>query len=585
MIGVLTLSLLLTGLGLVGLGGWLARDSRWAGLSQLLAGASMIIAGLSASRQTTLIIAAALLASSVVLFPRREVIRRAAPHRSSWVQVVLLTVIAICAVLACLSGSQALVAAGWIVPGVAVVWVWWVIDRRPGADRRAAIWVAVGLGLVGLGWGLAEMIVTRPTSTAGAVFSVLVVPASMIVARSQLAADPRRILVHIVVLVVAAIAYLAAFSGLTALAELISGPTSAAYSTVFALVPALGMPLLVRRLRAGLTVLVLGHRADPWTVASGILDRMDRGPRAALTVVATTANLPYVRLEVDDRPTAVVGAPTEPVVAIDLGVEDHRARLVIGLRDGDDALSLDDRRLLQAVAPLLSELIRSELLAADLQTAREQTAAARAEERRQLRRDLHDGLGPRLSSLVYAVDASRNLSRSRPAEADQVLLGLRGDIVRAVEEVRRLSYGMRPAALDDLGLVEAVQRHADTLTGTANRPLAVGFVVRQLPDKIPAAVELAAYRIAVEALANIARHSAAEQATVLLSAETEALVVEITDDKVETTDGKDVADDAWQPGVGIESMRTRAEELGGSLVAGPAAAGGQVRAVLPWGSG
>ena len=580
MIGVLALSLLLTGVGLLGLGSWVARDSRWAGICQLITGVSLIIAGLAPSRQDPLILAAILLASSVVLFPRREMFRAAATSRSSGrVQGALLVIIAVSAVTAWLGGYGTLVAAGWIVPGMVLTWVWWVIESRSGPDRSAMIWVAVGLGVLVLGWVVAEMIVPGPSARAAAVLGLLAVPVSMIVARSRLAADPRRVLVHIVVLLVAAIAYLAAYGGLSALADLTFGPPSMALTTSIAVVPALGMPLLVRRLRAGLRVLVLGHRADPWTMASGILDRIDRGTQAALAVVATTANLPYLRLEVDGQSVAVVGDPTEPAVAVDLGLEGHRAQLLVGLREGDDTLSFDDQRMLQAIAPLLSEMIRSELLATDLQAAREQTATARAEERRQLRRDLHDGLGPRLSSLVYAVDASRNLLRGSPTEAEKVLLGLRGDIVRAVEEVRRLSYGMRPAALDDLGLVEALQRQADTLAGSADRPLEVEFVVVQLPEEIPAAVEIAAYRIAVEALSNVVRHSLANRTTVLLSAGAEALIVEV----VEQGAGA-AADRAWDPGVGLESMRIRAEELGGSLVAGTSAGSGRVRAGLPWGS-
>ena len=572
--------MLLTGLGLLGLGGWLSRDSRWAGSCQILTGLGMMIAGLTSSRQVPLTLAAVLLAGSVILFPRREMFRAATTYRSfGRFQTTLLAIIAGTGMFAWLGGPEALLAAGWIVPAIVLVWVWWVIDRRSGPDRRAMIWVAVGLGVLALGWAVAAIIVPSPPATAAATLCLLAVPASMIVARSRLAADPRQVLVHVVVVLVAAIAYVAAYGGLIALAELTSGPLSTELATAIAVLPALGMPLLVRWLRAGLRVLVLGHRADPWTMASGILDRIDRGTQAALTVVATTANLPYLMLEVDGQSVAVVGDPTEPAVAVDLGLEGRRAQLVVGLREGDDTLSVDDQRLLQAIAPLLSEMIRSELLAVDLQAAREQTATARAEERRQLRRDLHDGLGPRLSSLVYAVDASRNLLRDSPAEADQVLLGLRGDIVRAVEEVRRLSYGMRPAALDDLGLVEALQRQADTLVGSADRPLAVEFVVRQLPAEIPAAVEIAAYRIAVEALSNVVRHSLADRTTVLLNAEAEALIVEVVEQGAGVA-----ADRAWDPGVGLESMRTRAEELGGSLVAGTSAGSGQVRAVLPWGS-
>ena len=103
------------------------------------------------------------------------------------------------------------------------------------------------------------------------------------------------------------------------------------------------------------------------------------------------------------------------------------------------------------------------------------------------------------------------------------------------------------------------------------RPVSVAFTAGELPD-LPAAVEVAAYRIVTEALANIARHSTSRTADVRLDCRDDGLHVEVLDSG--TSDG-------WRPGVGLSSMRERATELGGSLEAGPGADGGRVHALLP----
>lgn len=581
MITVVDLSLVITGLGLVLAGVLLGRATRWSAATMGATGLFLIIGALAwwTSRQTYgIVLAGGTLAASIVFFPRRESWRPPARSPAAVVQVLLVGLIAVMMIMALLLGPEGVVAAAWIWSGCAVGWVWWVIDRRPGPDRRSMIWLAAAIGSVAVVWAIVGFVVPGELSAAVAVLCVWALPAAMIVSRSRAVMDPRRVLVQAVVLLVASVAYLAGYAALTAAIELTVGPPSPGQTTAVALLVALTMPVLVRALRAGVAVLVLGRRADPWRTAAGILNRIDRGPQAALSVVASTAQLPFLHLDVDGRAAALVGAPSGPTVPIDLDVDDHAAQLIIGLRDGEVGLGSDDRRLLAMITPLLSEMIRSDLLAVQLRAAREQTATARAEERRQLRRDLHDGLGPRLSGLVYAADASRNLVRIDPATAEEVLVGLRTDIVAAVEEVRRLSYGMRPAVLDDLGLVDALRQQADRLSGDAGRPLEVVFSVRGLPAETPAAVEVAVYRIVVEALTNVVRHTAAERASVDLSADGDGLVLEVGDDG----DGSRTAVEVWNGGVGLESMRARAEELGGRFVAGPSGRGGLVRASLPW---
>ncbi len=133
-----------------------------------------------------------------------------------------------------------------------------------------------------------------------------------------------------------------------------------------------------------------------------------------------------------------------------------RAQLEVGLRAGDLSLSAGDEHVLRLVGPLLAQTLRANRLAADLQVSREATVTALEEERRRLRRDLHDGLGPRLSGIAFTSDAARNSLRSDPDATDELLATLRAETGSAIDEIRRLVYAMRPPALDELGLVPAL---------------------------------------------------------------------------------------------------------------------------------
>jgi len=246
------------------------------------------------------------------------------------------------------------------------------------------------------------------------------------------------------------------------------------------------------------------------------------------------------------------------------------------------------------VAPLLAQTLHARALADDLQESREQTISAIEEERRRLRRDLHDGLGPRLSGIAFTSDAARNTMHQDPAAAEELLRTLRSETVTAIREIRRLVYAMRPPALDELGLVPAVVQETAMLRTPSGEPLRVTIDAPPLPQ-LPAAVEVAAYRIAVEALTNVARHTSSPTATVRLSLTGRALTVDVTDEGGPGADGQsadgpsadgksaDWQSAGWQPGVGISSMRERAEELGGTLAIEHAPDGSRVRAVLPLG--
>ena len=249
--------------------------------------------------------------------------------------------------------------------------------------------------------------------------------------------------------------------------------------------------------------------------------------------------------------------------------------LVVGLRPGDLTFSSDDEHVLRLTVPLLAQTLRARALAADLQESRGQTITAIEEERRRLRRDLHDGLGPRLSGIAFTSDAARNLIRSDPAGADELLRTLRAETVTAIEDIRRLVYAMRPPALDELGLVPALRQQAAGLQTVDGGPLVVTVVAPDDLPQLPAAVEVAAYRIVVEALANICRHTSSPTARVCLDLVPAGLTIAVEDEG--GASGTD-----WTPGVGLASMRERAAELGGTLTYGSADSGGRVEAVPPW---
>jgi len=244
----------------------------------------------------------------------------------------------------------------------------------------------------------------------------------------------------------------------------------------------------------------------------------------------------------------------------------------VGLRPGDLAFSPGDEQVLRLTVPLLAQTLRARALAADVIALRGQTIAAVEEERRRLRRELHDGLGPRLSGVAFTSDAARNLIRTDPAAAEEMVGQLRADTVVAIEEIRRMVYAMRPPALDELGLVPALRQQAVGLRNRDGHPVSVRVSAPDAFPDLPAAVEVAAYRIVTEALTNVARHSTSASASVRLDPVADGLHLEVTDRG---------SSGAWRPGVGLASMRERAAELGGTLEAGPGPSGGRVEALLP----
>ena len=195
--------------------------------------------------------------------------------------------------------------------------------------------------------------------------------------------------------------------------------------------------------------LLFGDRPDPLAAATsrGRPDR--RRPASSGGFGAGGLAVPYVAVEQGDQVLAEAGEPVPHVRRVDTG----DLTLVVGMRPGDLRLSAPDAQVIRLVAPLLGQLVRSAELTDAVRESRAQALAMIADERRRLRRELHDGLGPTLTGVAFSTDAARNLLPDDPAAAADLLDSVRSDTVDAIDQVRELVYGMRPPALDELGLV------------------------------------------------------------------------------------------------------------------------------------
>jgi signal transduction histidine kinase len=211
---------------------------------------------------------------------------------------------------------------------------------------------------------------------------------------------------------------------------------------------------------------------------------------------------------------------------------------------------------------------------AELQRSREGLVSAREEERRRLRRDLHDGVGPQLAALMLELETAGDLVSDKP-EASALMAKLSKRARGIVADVRHSVHALRPPALDELGLIGALREGA-----IQYGPAGLRVSVENSADvsQLPAAVEVACYRIAQEALANVVRHAEASTCSIRIHLDEAAhvLVVEVEDD------GRGIREDD-RAGVGMISMRERTEELGGTCTVRPLAGGGTlIRAVLPF---
>jgi signal transduction histidine kinase len=372
---------------------------------------------------------------------------------------------------------------------------------------------------------------------------------------------------------------------LGALAVLFQGAGSLPLTLLAAGAAAVLFNPLRERLQRAVNRLLYGERDDPYAAMADLSRRLEAAiaPDAVLPAIVETVagrlKLPSVAIQIRQGEELIDGAVFDEggagqgqLVLPIVYQGEEVGRLVARSRWGEQELGRADRRLLEALARQAGAVVHGARLTADLRRSRERLVAAREEERRRLRRDLHDGLGPTLAGLTLKVDAARNLLGDDPATAERLLAELRGQIQSAVGDIRRLVYALRPPALDQLGLAGALEELAEQCGQEG--PLVELDLPAELPP-LPPAVEVAAYRIAQEALTNVVRHSGARRCALRLQPRDDGLELLVEDE------GRGMASDG-RPGVGLASMAERAAELGGVCSVGPRQGGGTlVRAWLP----
>jgi signal transduction histidine kinase len=431
-------------------------------------------------------------------------------------------------------------------------------EPLPAGSTRA--W-AVALG--GLGWSLA--IVALPLSLTFAMMRYRLWDIDIIINRT---------LVYSALTVSVVVLYVLVVGGLGALLQAEGNPLISLVATGLI---AFLFQSMREYLQRGVNRLFYGQRDDPLLALSQLGKRLEAAiaPEVVLPTlvetIAQTLKLPYVAISLRTGDEFKIAAQSGDEVADALNLPlnyqgETVGQLLAGPRRASESFSQADRQLLQNIAHQAGPAAYAVQLTRDLRRSRVHLVTAREAERRRLRRDLHDGLGPVLASQGLKIAAVGQLLQDNPDQARRLLEELAAQNEATVAEIRRLVYELRPAALDDMGLVGAVRDYASGLRGGAHNKERLRVDVQASADSLPplpAAIEVAAYRIATEALTNVARHARARHATVSFTLasgnHSRELHLEIVDDGVGLPENQ-------RSGIGLISMRERADEVGGHLL-------------------
>lgn len=317
--------------------------------------------------------------------------------------------------------------------------------------------------------------------------------------------------------------------------------------------------------------LVYGERDNPYQLMSGLTRRLE----GALThqsllpsIVETTAQalrIPYAAIEVltenGTELLAAYGTSSEKSSQIPLVVQGELiGQLILGIDQIHEVWPSGKQEMLEDLIRQMSIAVQSVRLSNELQHSRERIVIAREEERRRLRRDLHDGLGSSLASMMLRLDEAVQMYDLEPLESKKVVKSVQSQMRETIEDIRQLVYRLRPPILDELGLGFALQELAVQFQ---DRNLQINLEGVDQHFELPAATELAIYRIVQEALANVVRHAKASRCSIQLSKEEHSVQLLIQDN------GSGLAEagnGSPSTGLGIRSMKERAEELGGKCL-------------------
>lgn len=378
------------------------------------------------------------------------------------------------------------------------------------------------------------------------------------------------------------------FDLLDAFLSILFGP-SFGITLVAAVLVILTTPRVYRWLRIGINDLIDAQHDDAFSLLANVRPHLETmsAPQTLLPTIAAsiaqTLKLPYVAIAAQEGDTPLQaafgtipkGTSIEQLPLTYLGTK--IGALDVTARRADEPLSHSDLKVLGDLARQVGIALYAAQLTADLQRSRTRLVTAREEERRRIRRDLHDGLGPTLANFAMRLEQARDVLPPSATESEAILADLTSEAQQAIIDIRRLVYELRPPDLDEYGLASALREYLHRRQPKGTK------LTLTAPDALPplpAAVEVAAYRIVQEAVNNAVKHAQASAITVTLALVPTgeaalSLRVEIGDN------GAGLSPD-HAIGIGLHSMRERAEELGGGCLISQREEGGtQVVAQLP----
>jgi two-component system NarL family sensor kinase len=457
--------------------------------------------------------------------------------------------------------------------------VGWRFYRGDAAVRAQLRWLLATIAVIAVTGALPSPMALSPVILALQVTATFLLPVTLAV---TLVRRDGLVLPRLLVFGSLSALLLAAYVAVVGLAQAVFGSRAGPAAAVVAagLIAVLAAPLRAR-LQRSVDHLVYGARGDPYAALADLGRRITGSPgdllHEVVHAVTDALRAPYaaVILPGDAVPAACAGRPSHPEIVVPLSLRGGQAgSLVVAQRTPNEPYSERDLALLHDLARHIAVAAHAATLTRDLQRSRESLVATREEERRRIRRDLHDGLGPALAGVAFGLDAARNTLAANPKATAATLAELKTEVQAAIADVRRLVYDLRPPALDQLGLVPALEQYAARLAERGALDISVSAPA--LPP-LPAAVEVAAYRIATEALTNAARHSGARHTSVSFTVDDANLRLEVADDGV----GLPARRDSRGAGLGLAAMAERAAELGGACSAAVRDRGTSVVAVLP----
>ena len=350
-------------------------------------------------------------------------------------------------------------------------------------------------------------------------------------------------------------------------------PDAAGERVVGAAAVALILLPLRNRLQAGVDRLVYGARRDPLGAIRRVGASASAGSAnplpAVVASVADAVRASFVAITGPDGTVlAATGTERGPRREYPLTAAGERVgELLICPARGDAALAPADAQVIGALVAPVAAIVQASQLTRQLARAHEQALSAAQRERSRIRHDLHDGLGPSLSGVALGLEALQAALPGDTPTAAALTARMRVEVSGAVEEVRRIIDELRPAALQDVGLAQALRERAASLAARSASGMIVEVHVADPMPGLPEQVEIAAFRIAEEAMTNVLRHAQASRCEVRLEAEGE-LVVSVRDD------GVGLPAQTRPDGIGLMSMRQRAADLGGCCEVSPAVPSG-----------